>query len=239
MDLDDILRLIALFAFVIVPIFRTIARRARGSGPRTAPQNPRRQPPPQTSGPVVAGPVVTVPTSTVPTSTTTTTTLSGDFEKKLAEARRKVQEAMQQQGGLIKPEASRDVGQESAGGMFQTNKPTASNKSTVANKPTLPKEMHGFPVPKELHSSTIPAEFHQKATIVGGSIPETSHTSLTVAQSLQKTTLKRPKQAKLNKQLLLGKDMLSGQELTRGLLWQQILSEPRSKQKRRALSQHR
>ncbi len=229
MDLDDILRLLALLFFVVIPIFRSISRRLQKVQP---PQPPAKsQGKPSNSEP--SKPVSTVTTSTVTTSTTSTTTISGDFEKKLAEARRKVQEAMQQQGGLIKPETSKDVGQESAEGLFQPQKPK------LLGGGQLPSEMHGFPTPKELHGSTIPAEFHQKATIVGGSIPETPHTSLTVAQSLQKTTPKRPKQAKLNKRILLSKDMLSEQELTRGLLWQQILSEPRSKQKRRALSQHR
>ncbi len=223
MDIDDIIRLLAVFFFVIFPIIRSVIRRIQKT------QAPPAQPPATTQTKPL-GPVAQAPS---------TTPLSGDFEKKLAEARRKVQEAMQQQGGLLKPETSKDIGQESAEGMFQTNKPTLSNKPTLLNKPTLSKEMHGLPVPNELHGSIIPAEFHQKATIVGGSIPETSHTSLTVAQSLQKTTLKPPKHAKLNKRLLLSRDMLSEQELTRGLLWQQILSEPRSKQKRRALSQHR
>jgi hypothetical protein len=204
MDLDDILRLLALLFFVVIPILRSIAKRAQKMQP------PKPTPPTGTTRP--GSPVVTVPTSTV-----STTTLSADFEKKLSEARRKVQEAMQQQGGHNK-QAPTDVGQESTRGMFRT--PTA--------KPTPP-----------VFSSPIPDEFRQKAPASGLVIPEVSHKGLTVAPPLQKITSRTAKNVKLDKHVLLSKDMLSEQELTRGLLWLHILSEPKSKQRRRSLSQHR
>jgi hypothetical protein len=214
MDIDDIIRLLAIFFFIIFPVLRSITRRAQKMQP------PKQTPP---KGPTTSGsPVVTVPTSTV-----SNTTLSTDFEKKLAEAKRKVQEAMQQQGGLIKPEKTKDVGHESAEGLFQPQ------------KPKLPAEMHGFPTPNDLHSPSSPSEFQQKARLTGMAIPEASHKGLTVAPPFQKVTSRQAKHVKLDKHVLLSKDLLSEQELTRGLLWQQILSEPKSKQKRRILSQPR
>jgi hypothetical protein len=215
MDLGDIIRLLGILFFIVIPIVRAIMRRAQPQPPQKAP---------------VEGQVKPTDTlvSTVPTSTVSTVT-TGQFEKRLEQARKQVQEAMKGQntsGGLMKPETTRGgLGQESSEGMFRPS------------KPELPKEMRGFP--KDVHGSTLPEEFHQKAKTVGAFIPEASHKGLIVAPSMQKAPQSSSKHTKLDKHILLSKDMLSEQELTRGLLWQQILSEPRSKQKRRTLSQHR
>jgi hypothetical protein len=212
MDIGDIIRILGILFFVVIPVVRSIIRRVQ-------PQQPPVPPTGQTKP--VGNLVTTVPSTTTPNT--------GQFEKRLEQARQKVQEAMNTKntGGLLKPENTRDIGQESAEGMFRSG------------KPALPKDMRGAPIPSDLHGSTLPSDFQQKARTVGNFIPEQSHKGATNIKSLQKTPQASPKHAKLNTRILLSKDMLSEQELTRGLLWQQILSEPRSKQKRRTLSQHR
>lgn len=204
MSLDDLLRFLFILIFFIVPILRAVARRNQAPPPKPTPKRPVAGPPAQGGGPVV----------NVPTSTVTTTTLSGDFEKRLAEARRKVQEAMQQ-GGFTQPEKPQNLGQESASGLFQTT----------------PKQPASLSIPKP--TTSLP-----QAQSITKENSEIFHKTLTIAPPLQKITSRGTKHAKLGKHVLFGPDMLNEQGLTRGLIWQQILSEPKSKQKRRSLSQH-
>jgi hypothetical protein len=213
--------------------------------------------------------------------------LQGDLQKRLEQARRRVQQAMENQtgrqgegeigrtppppfisGGLegtslegtsLEGQTQRRGTLESSGGLLQgedyTLKPLVLERERLQGQELRPEEMKRERLEDTLSkgernvfrpidpSNRNPNEFQQQVITVQPFMSEPTHrgrTQLSEAaiqpRKRQRIPTGSPKHAKISGSELLSPEMLTEKELLRGFLWQQILSEPRSKVKLRTYS---
>lgn len=279
MQLDDILILLVIVGSIITSIVRTFSE-----------QNKKRPPTQQR------------PQTGLPKQTTQTTQpgqpTQGDLQRRLEEARRRVQQAMEGQsgrgsegevgrppsappppfisGGLegtslegqtltgqtrergsLEGQAQTRGTLESSGGLLQekdyTLKPQKLDPQTLRPEEMKRERLEDAFSRGEKNvfrpidaTNRNPGDFQQQMTTVQPFIGEIAHRSerqITAALPQTRTRPRAPigaqKHAKISGSELLSPEMLTEKELLRGFLWQQILSEPRSKVKLRTYSSQR
>jgi hypothetical protein len=265
-QLDDIL----IFLFIAGSIITSIVRSLNEQNKKKPPRSER---PPQTDG--------------QPAQTGLPKQAGGDLQKRLEEARRRVQQAMESQqtgraddsgappplitGGLEGTSLEGQVGErgslegqtqrrgtlESSGGLLQ-EKDYTLRPQKLDPQPLRPEEMKrerledtfskgGRDVFRPIDASNRnPSDFQQQVATSQPFMGELTHRgqtqlseAVTPARKRQRVPTSAPKHAKIGGSELLSPEMLSEKELLRGFLWQQILSEPRSKVKLRTYSVHR
>ncbi len=267
MQLDDILIFLFIAGSIITSIVRSIGE-----------QN-KKKPPVQGQRPAQQG--------QQPTQTGLPKQSGGDLQKRLEEARRRVQQAMEsQQGGrtddrgappppfisgglegtslegqmgergslegqvgergLLTGQTQRRGTLESSGGLLQ------EQDYTLKRQPLKPEQLTRERLEDTLSkgerdifrpidaSNRNPREFQQQLSTSQPFMSESAHRgraqlseAATVTRKRQRTPTNAPKHAKIGGSELLAPEMLTEKELLRGFLWQQILSEPRSKAKLR------
>jgi hypothetical protein len=206
-------------------------------------------------------------------------TLQGDLQKRLEEARRRVQQAMESQqpgraddrgappplitGGLegqsLEGQAQKRGTLESSGGLLQNEdyklRPLVLERERLQGQDLKPQELKRERLEDILSkgdrnvfrpidaSNRNPSEFQQQVKTLQPFMTEPTHRGRTQLPEVAIQTRKRqrtptgePKHAKISGSELLSPEMLTEKELLRGFLWQQILSEPRSKVKLRTYS---
>ncbi len=267
MQLDDLLPILLVVGSIAISIFRAINER----GKKTPPNQQRSQPkqtgqPTQASQPIRPGQAN-----------------QGDLQKRLEEARRRVQQAMEGQqtgraddrgapppplvsGGLegtsleggqtltgqtrergsLEGQSQRRGTLESSGGLLQ------EQDYTLKRQPLEPEQMQRERLEDTLSKSERdvfrpidaanrnPSDFQQQMTMNRPFMSEQAHReraqlpeAATLTRKRQRTPTDAPKHAKIGGSELLSPEMLTEKELLRGFLWQQILSQPRSKEKLR------
>jgi hypothetical protein len=254
-QLDDLLPILIVVGSVIISIYRALSERGK---------KPPTQQRPQTG----------LPKQNVPTTQSSQPT-SGDLQKRLEEARRRVQQAMESQTGrsaegevgrppsapppLISGGLEGQVGErgtltgQTRGRGTLEGGGTLESSGGLLSQPTQPKQ------PQYTRSETQkdvfrpidtanrnPSDFQQQLSTVQPFMSEVSHRGRTQLEEAiiqprkrPRTPTNAPKHAKINGSELLAPEMLTEKELLRGFLWQQILSEPRSKVKLRTYSLQR
>jgi hypothetical protein len=253
MKLDDLLPILIVVGSIAVSIYRAVNERGKKKSP---PQNQQQSP--QTKQAVQ-------PTQAGQPS-------QGDLQRRLEEARRRVQQAMEGQqtgkggntppplisGGLEGQTARRGT-LESSGGLLQNEdyelKPLVLERERLQGQDLTPQELKPERLEDTLSkgernvfrpidaSNRNPSDFQQQVSTVKPFMSEPTHrgrTQLTEAtiqpRKRQRIPTGEPKHAKISGSELLSPEMLTEKELLRGFLWQQILSEPRSKEKLRTYS---
>ena len=251
MSIDDIITLLLILTFVAGPILNRLTKGPQKPQQKRPPKNqPRQGQARETSQRTTSTPQTGRESRRQQTTSQTTTApppkqfeSSDPFTKRLEEARRRVQEAMEggtSQGDVSqKPQERGLVGSESSGGMFRD--PPQSQQ-----RPQQPQQQPASPL-------TQPPSQRRTLSPEGGaetqrSIPtQPGGFSRTSAQAA-KARIKTPsgtkplqvqrsvgrKRAKLEGRFLtFGRD-----DLLRGIVWKQILDEPRGKRPWRNPSQH-
>ncbi|MGL4611150.1 MAG: hypothetical protein ACRCYY_15970 [Trueperaceae bacterium] len=258
MQLDDILPLLIIAISIIVSVARTINSQGK--------QQPR--PPQDTNKPDTNRPTTGLPRQGAqPASTQQPSTQqpqpSGDLQKRLEEAQRRVQQAMQEQSGNKRQETeppplisgglegSSLEGQTLEGGSLETSGGLLAETKS-ARKPvptTFSDAQKDIFRPMDTINRT-PSDFQQSLQPVQPFIAETNRSErrqhqdnvnqggsvrhvVPLGQQTERVPTTAPKHAKIGGSELLSPEMLTEKELLRGFLWQQILSEPRSKTKLR------
>ena len=255
MSIDDIITLLLILTFVAGPILNRLTKgpqKPQGKGQRP-PQNRERPGQPRDASQRTTSTPQTGRDSRRSTQTTSQTTTapppkqpesSDPFTKRLEEARRRVQEAMEggtSQGDVSqKPPERRLVGSESSGGMFRD--PSQSQQQPQQQ----PRQQPASPL-------TQPPSQRRTLSPEGGagtqrSIPTQSGGFSRTSAQAAKARIKTPsgtkplqvqrsvgrKRAKVEGRFLtFGRD-----DLLRGIVWKQILDEPRGKRPWRNPSQH-
>lgn len=258
MQLDDIIIFLIIAGSIVTSIIRSINEQNKKKPPAQRPSQPGQAP------------------------TQPGQSLQGDLQKRLEEARRRVQQAMESQGtgraddrgappppfitgglegqvgerGSLEGQTQRRGTLESSGGLLQgedyTLKPLVLERKRLQGQDLRPEELKRTRLEDTLSkgernvfkpidsANRNPSEFQQQVKTVQPFMGEVAHRgkrSLTEAPSVERkrrplpTTA--PKHAKISGSELLSPEMLTEKELLRGFLWQQILSEPRSKVKLR------
>lgn len=243
MSIDDIISLLLFLVFIVVPILSRVGRRkpqqGRGTNPQTKPQT-RGQATPQ-RGQAAQGRGASVGRSSSQPSSQQTPepSMSDDFSKRLEEARRRVQEAMEGQSAQGRNAPS--TGQESAGDLFRPSTPASSPQQlSTPNTPSTPLPT-SLVTQRPVSQSFLPSESETASGSFGGSLGRFSGQSLGqrkkmgVSKPLQVQRSLKGKRAKLQGRLLT----FGESDLMRGIIWKQILDEPRAKQSWREQSQHR
>lgn len=267
MQLDDIIIFLIIAGSIVTSIIRSIGEQNKKKPPAQG------QRPPETVG---RGQTLEPGQN-----------LQGDLQKRLEQARRRVQQAMESQGtgraddrgappppfitgGLEGTSLEGQVGErgslegqtvrrgtlESSGGLLQdedyTLKPLVLERERLQGQDLRPEEMKRERLKDTLSkgernvfkpidtSNRNPSEFQQQVKTVQPFMTEISHRgqrnvaeTAPVERKRQRTPTTAPKHAKISGSELLSPEMLTEKELLRGFLWQQILSEPRSKVKLR------
>lgn len=258
MQLDDILILLVIVGSIITSIVRTMNEQNKKKPPAQN-QPPGNQQRPQTG----------LPKSSVPTTQPGQPT-QGDLQRRLEEARRRVQQAMEGQqtgraddrgapppplitggleGGTLEGQTQRRGTLESSGGLLQekdyTLKPQRLEGQTLRPEEMKRERLEDTLIRGEKNifrpidtTNRNPSDFQQQIEARQSFIGEVTHRGQTQLSETAVQTRKRqraptpsPKHAKIGGSELLSPEMLSEKELLRGFLWQQILSEPRSKRK--------
>jgi hypothetical protein len=260
MKLDDLLPILIVVGSIVVSIYRAVNERGKKTPP---PQNQQQSPQTkQTVQPTQAG---------QPTQ--------GDLQKRLEEARRRVQQAMEGQqsgrtddrgappppfisGGLEGTSLEGRGTLESSGGLLQNEdyelRPVVLERERLQGQELKPQELKRERLEDTLSkgernvfrpiepSNRNPSEFQQQVSTVKPFMSEPSHRgqaqlseAATVTRKRQRTPTGKPKHAKISGSELLSPEMLTEKELLRGFLWQQILSQPRSKEKLRTYPMQR
>ena len=250
MSIDNLITLLLFIVFIVVPMLSRSGRKGPQGRRPGAPNRPGQKPQtrgqsnPQTgqaqpgqgpqggqvtlgrpqSAPQQAGGQAPVPS------------MSDDFNKRLEEARRRVQEAMDGQttsGRAPEQPQGAPVGQESGGDMFRP-------QSSPATPPRqAPQGLMGQKL--ESTKPRSPAKFTGRSGQFAAPEARTSFKALdkrgkgAVTKPLQVQRSLGSKRAKLRGRLL----SFSETDLMRGIVWKQILDEPRSKQSWRQQSQRR
>jgi hypothetical protein len=275
MQLDDILILLVIAGSIITSVVRTLNEQNK----KRPPQNQQR---PETG----------LPKQNVPTTQPGQPT-QGDLQKRLEEARRRVQQAMENQTGRS---AEGDIGRPPStppplisggleGGTLEGGTLTGQTRERgtlegqVGERGTLTGQTRergtlegqtrrrgslessggllGQPSEPKQPDYTFskgdrdvfrpidaanrnPSDFQQQIESRQAYISDVTHRGQTQLQEAVTQPRKRqrvptgaPKHAKIGGSELLSPEMLTEKELLRGFLWQQILSEPRSKTKLR------
>jgi hypothetical protein len=263
MQLDDIIIFLIIAGSIVTSIIRSIGEQNKKKPPAQRPPQPGQEGQAPQSG----------------------QTLQGDLQKRLEEARRRVQQAMENQtgrggegeigrapapppfisGGLegtslegqsLEGQTQRRGTLESSGGLLQeqdyTLKPLVLEGERLEREPLKRQEVKRERLEDTLSkgernvfrpidgTNRNPSEFQQQVKTVQPFMGEVAHRgqrrtteAATVERKRQRTPTTAPKHAKISGSELLSPEMLTEKELLRGFLWQQILSEPRSKVKLR------
>jgi hypothetical protein len=258
MKLDDIIIFLIIAGSIVTSIIRSIGEQNKKKPPAQRPSQPGQ--PPAQSGQTQSG-----------------QTLQGDLQKRLEQARRRVQQAMESQqpgraddrsappppfitggleGGSLEGQTQRRGTLESSGGLLQgedyTLKPLVLERERLQGQDLRPEEMKRERLEDTLSkgernvfrpidsTNRNPSEFQQQVKTIQPFIGEVAHRGQRsvaeapgVERKRQRTPTTAAKHAKISGSELLSPEMLTEKELLRGFLWQQILSEPRSKVKLR------
>ena len=233
MSIDNLITLLLFIVFIVVPMLSRAGRKGPQRGKSGTPTKPGQRPQTQGQAQSRGGTQQSNPSTTgLPQQSTSgqpsVPSMSDDFSKRLEEARRRVQEAMEgqsTQGRTPQPPA----GQESASDLFRP-KPAPQQLST-------PNTPIGTPPPSLVTQRPVSQSF----------LPSESETASGSFQSLskrKKTGVSKPLQVQRSlgtKRIKLqGRLLTFGEtDLMRGIIWKQILDEPRSKQSWRQQSQRR
>lgn len=252
MGLDDLLPILIVVGSIAVSIYRAINERNQKKPP------PQNQSQPQTGLPRQERPSVPTTQPGQPTS--------NDLQKRLEEARRRVQQAMEEQSGRASPPRSPAPPPLVSGGLegqslegtslegqtrergLLTGQGSLESSGSLSGQRSQPKRQPLEPAFSESRRDVFrpidaanrnPSEFQQMTT-AQPFMGETAHRSERQITAALPQTRQRPrapigalKHAKIGGSELLSPEMLTEKELLRGFLWQQILSEPRSKVKLR------
>ncbi len=186
--------LLFIFFFIVLPIISGSSKKKK-----------QKRQPPQRPAHVPTQPLNPPPTSSV----------EGDFEKRLAEARKRVRDAIEKQEPQQVPTAS-----------------TTYQAPPPASKPVLP-----VPTPTASYTPysppTSPAASKRASleTMVplGGSLESKTSDKLKITKSINK--LKKPLSKKAfipSKGLLIG---LESKDIMAGLIWKQVLDRPKAKRR--------
>ncbi len=270
MQLDDILIFLLIAGSIVTSIVRSISEQNKKKPPAQGQRPPQQgQPSTQTGLPNQTG---------------------GELQKRLEEARRRVQQAMEEQtgrggarergretspppplssappplirGGLEGTSLEGRGSLESSGGLLQGEdyslKPLVLERERLKGQDLRPEEMKRERLEDTFSKGDTnvfrpidatnrnPSEFQQQVATIQPFMSEVTHRGKPQLSEVATTTRKRqrvptsaPKHAKISGSELLSPEMLTEKELLRGFLWQQILSEPRSKVKLRTYSRQK
>ncbi len=212
MSFDDLIRIFLILFFVVIPIMRAISRNQQKP---PAPGRPQ-QPPAGRQTPQ-AGPLPKGETST-PVSTA-----EAEFQKKLDEARRRVQEATGSRQASTQPVPSQPASQSMRPPPTQTQArpafPQAAPPSQAPPPPTQP---------------AMQARPQQSAT----DFPKMSD-PLEVSKPLEIQRRPKTKKTQVIKPEMQATFVVNEETVLQGIIWNQILSEPRAKRSWRAVSRRR
>ena len=231
----DILTLVLFLVFVIVPVINGLLQRGRGGGQGGTKGQGR---PPQ--GKTQTTQTTTRTTTTRSASAPTTQSRNEDdssFDRRLEEARRRVQEAMEGSragGRTAQTSSQRDATREEATTLFPTAPRPQTGRDAQASR-GLESGGRGLEMGGQgLEGSTL-----NSAPMSGASL---TSTAAELARRGEAAPL-RVQRRRGKKSATLGRDALMALDeraVLRGLIWHQILSDPPSKHPhRRRSSQHR
>ncbi len=228
----DILTLVLFLVFVIVPVINGLLQRGRGSGGQGGTKGQRR--PPQGKTQTTTRTSTTRPASAP--STQSRDENDSSFDRRLEEARRRVQEAMDgnRGGRTAQTSPQRDTTREEATTLF----PTAPRPQTAQDaRASRGLEMGGQGL--EMGGQGLEGSTLNSAPMSGASL---TSTAAELARRGEAAPL-RVQRRRGKKSATLGRDALMALDeraVLRGLIWHQILSDPPSKHPhRRRSSQHR
>ena len=236
MRLDDIISLLLFLVFIVVPLLSRASRGPKKPG-QQRPAQPR---PGQSAGRGARGQagqpnqrqvgrpragqasVGQQPSSPPPIGQPPPQASGDEFSRRLEEARRRVREAMESDpGGRQRPPAEAQAGSESASDLFRPSAPPQSQVPPLVTEPSLVSS-------RPISTSFLPSE------------SQTSFSSLTERKKMATTKpleVQRRVGAKQAKQL--GPLQFGEGDIMRGIIWKQILDDPRAKQSWRQQSQRR
>jgi hypothetical protein len=261
MQIDDIIFFLIIAGSIVTSVIRSINEQNKKKPPQNRP-NPQTGLPQQTAQ-------------------QTRQPAQGDLQKRLEEARRRVQQTMEsakgseaevgrppstpppfisgglegtslegqtRERGTLEGQTVRRGTLESSGGLLQ------EEDYTLKRQPLKPEQLQRERLEGSLSRSERdvfrpidaanrnPSEFQQLSTS-RPFMSESAHRgkpqlseAATVTRKRQRAPTDAPKHAKIGGSELLSPEMLTEKEVLRGFLWQQILSEPRSKAKLRTYS---
>ena len=229
----DILTLVLFLVFVIVPVINGLLQRGRGSGGQGGTKGQRR--PPQGKTQTTTRTSTTRPASAP--STQSRDENDSSFDRRLEEARRRVQEAMDGNragGRAAQTSPQKDASRGEATTLFPTAPRPQTGQDARASRGL---EMGGQGLEsggRGLEGTTL-----NSAPMSGASL---TSTAAELARRGEAAPL-RVQRRQGKKSATLGRDALMALDkraVLRGLIWHQILSDPPSKHPhRRRSSQHR
>jgi hypothetical protein len=267
MQLDDIIIFLIIAGSIVTSIVRSLSE-----------QN-KKKPPAKGQPPIPGQPVQPAQAGQPNQAGQPRQSVQGDLQKRLEEARRRVQQAMENQQGSkgagepgtrgVSPTTPPPFisggleGTTLEGGSLETSrgllqdedytlKPLVLERERLEGQALKPEEMKRTRLERTFSegernvfrpieaSNRNPDEFQQQMKTTQPFISEVAHRGrrqIAAAPPLERKRQRTPtnaaKHAKISGSELLSPEMLTEKELLRGFLWQQILSEPRSKVKLR------
>lgn len=251
----DILSLLIFIVFIVIPIVNSVIQRIRGGAAQQQPPAPQNRP----TGRPGTGPANTRPAGTRPAGTGQSGERDDDLSRRIEEARRRVREAAEregtQRGSSRRPNPQPDPNRpDTTTTLFRDDgsaaRPSASQSTSAQGRPSSP----GAFLPREGETAQ-PSYGAERRRDFGDAaqqsqqqafLPSDSETARSTYSSLQSERkqldsapamrVQRGRTAQSGTLLEEGKLLtFDRRSLLRGYVWHEILSEPRSK-KRRKLS---